>query len=108
MLKSSHSGLILSGLIVAAGFSVTLGFQSMAQAPAAKPAEKHLKNIKQLTYGGENAEAYFSADGSHLIFQSTRDGYPCDQIYTIKTDGTDERRVSTGTGRTTCSYYHPG
>ena len=76
MLKPSHAGLILSGLVVVAGISVTLGFQSMAQKPTAKPAEKHLKNIKQLTHGGENAEAYFSADGSHLIFQSTRAGIP--------------------------------
>ena len=70
--------------------------------------EKHLANIKQLTFGGENAEAYFSADGTRLIFQSTRGGYPCDQIYTMKVDGSDERRVSNGTGRTTCGYYYPG
>ena len=59
-------------------------------------------------FGGENAEAYFSPDGTQLIFQSTRDGYPCDQIYTMKIDGTDLRRVSTGTGRTTCGYFYPG
>ena len=47
------------------------------------PEEKHLKNIKQLSFGGENAEAYFSADGKQLIFQSTRDGRECDQIYTM-------------------------
>ena len=75
-------------------------------APAPKdPRERHLANIRQLTFGGENAEAYFSDDGTRLIFQSTRDGYPCDQIYTMKIDGTDLRRVSTGTGRTTCGYY---
>jgi TolB protein len=82
-----------------------------AQAPAPQPSqgtERHLRNIKQLTRGGENAEAYFSPDGSHLIFQSTRDGYPCDQIYTIKIDGTDLRKVSTGKGRTTCGYFYPG
>ena len=83
-----------------------------AQAPAATPAkqrtERHLRNIRQLTFGGENAEAYFSPDGTRLIFQSTRDGYPCDQIYTMKIDGTDLHRVSTGTGRTTCGYFYPG
>src|SRR4249920_738659 len=82
-----------------------------AQSPApqsAQGAERHLRNIKQLTHGGENAEAYFSPDGTHLIFQSTRDGYPCDQIYTIKIDGTDLRKVSTGKGRTTCGYFYPG
>ncbi|MFN8005491.1 MAG: hypothetical protein U0V70_00385 [Terriglobia bacterium] len=67
--------------------------------------EKHLKNIRQLTFGGENAEAYFSFDGRQLIFQSTRDQWPCDQIYTMKIDGSEARRVSTGKGRTTCSYF---
>jgi Tol biopolymer transport system component len=79
-----------------------------AQAPAPKPAEKHLRNLRQLTFGGENAEAYFSPDGTHLILQSTREGYPCDQIYTMKRDGSDAHRVSTGTGRTTCGYFYPG
>jgi TolB protein len=82
-----------------------------AQAPAPQPSqgtERHLRNIKQLTHGGENAEAYFSPDGRHLIFQSARDGYPCDQIYTITIDGTDLRKVSTGKGRTTCGYFYPG
>ena len=70
--------------------------------------ERHLVNIRQLTHGGENAEAYFSADGTRLIFQSTRAGVPCDQIFTMRIDGSDERRVSNGTGRTTCGYYLPG
>lgn len=69
--------------------------------------EKHLRNIRQLTFGGENAEAYFSADGKKLIFQSTRDGRECDQIYTMNVDGSDVRMVSTGEGRTTCSYLFP-
>src|SRR4026208_33178 len=76
--------------------------------PATQETERHLRNIRQLTHGGENAEAYFSPDGSHLIFQSARDGYPCDQIYTIKIDGTELRKVSTGKGRTTCGYFYPG
>jgi len=69
------------------------------------PEEKHLKNIRQLTFGGENAEAYFSADSKKLIFQSTRAGHDCDQIYTMNIDGSDVRMVSTGKGRTTCSYF---
>lgn len=73
----------------------------------ALPQEKHLRNIKQLTFGGENAEAYFSADGRKLIFQSTRDGHECDQIYTMNIDGSDVKLVSTGDGRTTCSYFFP-
>src|SRR5687767_8608716 len=68
-------------------------------------AEKHLKNLRQLTSGGENAEAYFSFDGKKLIFQSTRAGWPCDQIYVMNTGGSGVRQVSTGKGRTTCAYF---
>jgi Tol biopolymer transport system component len=74
----------------------------------ALPQEKHLRNVKQLTFGGENAEAYFSSDGKKLIFQSTRDGHECDQIYTMDIDGSDVKMISTGDGRTTCSYFFPG
>ncbi len=70
--------------------------------------EKHLKNIKQLTFGGENAEAYFSFDGKQLIFQSKRDGRGCDQIYRMNTDGSNVKMVSNGEGRTTCSYFFKG
>jgi len=71
------------------------------------PGEKHLRNLKQLTFGGENAEAYFSADGKQLIFQSTRDGHGCDQIYSMNIDGSNPKLLSTGEGRTTCSYFFP-
>jgi TolB protein len=96
--------LILLMLIAAA-------FSSFARVPISLddalrlPEEKHLRNIRQLSFGGENAEAYFSADGKKLIFQSTRDGRACDQIYTMNIDGSDVRMVSTGKGRTTCSYF---
>ena len=69
--------------------------------------ERHLQNIQQLTFGGENAEAYFSADGKQIIFQSTRDPYKCDQIFTMNTNGSDLKMVSTGKGRTTCAYFTP-
>jgi TolB protein len=76
--------------------------------PLQLPNEKHLRNLKQLTFGGENAEAYFSSDGKQLIFQSTRDAGGCDQIYTMNVDGSNVKLVSTGEGRTTCSYFFPG
>jgi TolB protein len=94
-------------LAIAAGAALLP--RAHAQAPAApSTAERHLRNIRQLTFGGENAEAYFSSDGARLIFQSTREGVPCDQIFTMKIDGSDLKRVSTGTGRTTCGYFYPG
>jgi TolB protein len=71
------------------------------------PAEKHLRNVRQLTFGGENAEAYFSGDGRKLIFQSKRGDLKCDQIFAMRADGSDVRMVSTGKGRTTCSYFFP-
>ncbi|MFC1708059.1 TolB family protein [Planctomycetota bacterium] len=71
------------------------------------PEERHLTNVRQLTFGGENAEAYFSGDEKRLIFQSTRAGVECDQIFIMNLDGSDVRRVSTGLGRTTCAYFFP-
>lgn len=71
------------------------------------PEEIHLKNIKQLTFGGENAECYFSLDGKKFTFQATRGEQNCDQIYTMNVDGSDQRLSSTGKGRTTCAYYLP-
>lgn len=78
------------------------------------PEETHFKNLRQLTFGGDNAEAYFSYDGSHLIFQKTnlKEGIPCDQIYIAKLPTSPEesfvpRLVSTGKGRTTCPYFLP-
>ncbi len=70
----------------------------------ALPAE-HLTNIRQLTQGGQNAEAYWSPDGKRLVFQSTRDKLGCDQIFVMNADGSGQRMVSTGKGRTTCGYF---
>ena len=61
-----------------------------------------------LTDGGENAEAYLSFDEKKLIFQSTHGNLKCDQIFTMNIDGSDKKMVSTGKGRTTCSYFLPG
>ncbi|MDF2190065.1 hypothetical protein [Paraflavitalea sp. CAU 1676] len=75
------------------------------------PEETHFKNIQQLTFGGDNAEAYFSYDGKYLIFQRTsaKDGIPCDQMYIGKVPAAGEKfeykQVSTGKGRTTCGFF---
>ncbi|MSQ78351.1 MAG: hypothetical protein EXR21_01570 [Flavobacteriaceae bacterium] len=74
--------------------------------------EKHLKNLRQLTFGGDNAEAYFSFDNKKLTYQRTQPavGIACDQIwmYDLKKKDGKQELVSTGTGRTTCSYFMPG
>ncbi len=76
---------------------------------------KHLSNIRQLTFGGDNAEAYFSFDGKQFTFQATNPawGDGCDQIYRHELSGPSMKDVkpqliSTGKGRTTCSYFMPG
>ena len=69
--------------------------------------ELHLRNVRQLTSGGENAEAYWAFDGSQLIYQARKPGAECDQIYVLDPESGDTRMVSTGEGRTTCSYFYP-
>jgi Tol biopolymer transport system component len=78
-------------------------------------SEVHLKNMRQLTFGGDNAEAYWSNDSRYLTFQATRPQWnaSCDQIFLIDTRETVDtakipQLVSTGKGRTTCSYFMPG
>jgi len=76
---------------------------------AADPREKHFADLRQITFGGENAEAYWSPDGRKLILQSTRDGGKCDQIYVMDLGTGAVSRVSNGQGKTTCSYFfYPG
>ncbi len=93
---------ILSGLAIIATFTLS------AQ-------EKHLKNLKQLTYGGDNAEAYFSPNGKFASFQSNNSkwGLQCDQIFSLDISKASKDTtyrpplISTGKGRTTCSYFMP-
>ncbi len=75
---------------------------------AAEPGETRLSTIQQLTFGGENAEAYWSGDGKWITFQSTRDGRTCDQQFVMRADGTDMKRISDGRGKTTCGWFLPG
>jgi Tol biopolymer transport system component len=76
-------------------------------APTMFEGEIHITNLKQLTFGGENAEAYFSHDASELIFQSTRDSLTCDAIFRMNSDGSNVRQISSGKGVTTCSFIAP-
>jgi Tol biopolymer transport system component len=107
-----------------AGFS--LSTQSSALSTPASGNERHLANIRQLTAARKNAEAYFSTDGTKLIFQSTNDwgsgtvnlppgrpvsserGLPCYQMYVLELETNSIRRVSLGTGANTCGYFFPG
>ncbi len=71
------------------------------------PAERHLRNVRQLTFSGNNAEAYFSGSGRQLIFQRQEQvNAGCDQEYVMDIDGSHLRRISNGAGRTTCGYFY--
>src|SRR5512138_138515 len=97
---------LLLGLAAACARAPAQG--SRAAPDLALPGERHLRNVRQLTFGGQNAEAYFSFDGRSLVFQSTRDGNACDQEYVMRADGGGVHQVSRGAGRTTCGYFLPG
>lgn len=71
------------------------------------PGETHFRNMRQLTDGGDNAEAYWAFDGSMLIYQHRPTTAECDQIYTLDPVTGAKELVSTGDGRTTCSYFYP-
>jgi dipeptidyl aminopeptidase/acylaminoacyl peptidase len=94
------------------GLLICIGFSASVFAQDTLP-EKHLKNITQLSFGGDNAEAYFSFNNEKLTLQVTdvKQGIPCDQIYMLDLMAKDQTRrnlISTGKGRTTCSYFMPG
>ncbi len=77
-------------------------------------AEEHIRNIHQLTFGANNAEAYFGFGDEKIIFQSDNPawGVGCDQIFYMDTSDKSQdfepMMISTGTGRTTCSFFLPG
>jgi TolB protein len=117
MPKSQFARPAILLLLIAASASLATYSQSPNSAkpvanPLAVPGEKHLGNVRQLTFGGTNAEAYFSADDKSLIFMHSGEGVPCDQMYTMPIDTLDgkpavPKLVSTGKGRTTCGYFFP-
>jgi Tol biopolymer transport system component len=115
--KGKASAVVVASLLSLLGLYVPGRIRLRAQEEQAEPLllpeeQKHLKSVRQLTFGGQNAEAYFSADDKQLIFQHQGADVPCDQIYTMPVDTPDgkpatPKLVSTGTGRTTCSYFFP-
>ncbi|MBP7147801.1 MAG: PD40 domain-containing protein [Acidobacteria bacterium] len=108
--------LATAGLALALAFALLGCAHPNADPPAAgvrktfapDPRERHFSELTMLTDGAENAEAYFAFGGEQLVFQSSRPPYACDQIYAMGLDGSAPRLVSTGRGRTTCSYFLPG
>lgn len=96
-------------LVLAAAFLAVAPAASaqMTISRPAEPGELRLANIRQLTNGGENAEAYFSPDGKWITFQSTRSGRTCDQQFVMRPDGSGLKQVSNGTGKTTCGWFLP-
>ena len=91
----------------------TIIFSLMIGSPAISQNEKHLKNLKMLTHGGDNAEAYFSYDNKNASFQSNNSkwGLKCDQIFNLDINKAEKdstykpKMISSGKGRTTCSYF---
>ena len=95
--------------VLGAATVIVAAFYSLQQGRPVSPqeGETHFAGIRQVTFGGENAEAYFSRDGEWLTFQSTRDGRACDQQYVMRVDGSGLKRVSNGNGKTTCGWFLP-
>ncbi|MCG7984504.1 MAG: hypothetical protein JAY90_17345 [Candidatus Thiodiazotropha lotti] len=67
-----------------------------------------MSNLTQLTFKGDNGEAYFSFDGQQLIYQSNREGFECDKIWTMNIDGSNKTMVSPNHGAHTCAFFQPG
>ena len=99
--------IVVLALVLAGGCSA--GVRSGASQVLIEPeiGEKHLRHIRQLTFGGNNAESYFSRNGKMLIFQrQERADSGCDQHYLMNVDGSGMRRISNGWGRTTCGFFY--
>jgi Tol biopolymer transport system component len=98
----------LTAALLGAAVSFSAHSQTRDARVVAEPGETHLANIRQLTFGGQNAEAYWSSDGQWITVQSTLAGMQCDQQYVMRADGSDMHRISNGRGKTTCGWFLPG
>lgn len=101
------AGCVQLSLPEAAGPAGEAGVVLASNAVAPSQGESRFTAIRQLTAGGQNAEAYFSRDGQWITFQSAQLEYPCDQQYVMRVDGSGLRRVSDGRGKTTCGWFFP-
>lgn len=118
MTKLKISGLVCLLILLAAFSSKNNNFSSSSLLDSLRyPEETHFKNVRQLTFGADNAEAYWSFDSKMVSFQSNNKnwGLSCDQIFYMPVDGLDLSKggvkpplVSTGLGRTSCSFFLPG
>ena len=93
------------------GLLLSFGLVSAEQnEPVALQPSKdlHMSNMTQLTFEGDNGEAYFSFDGERLIYQSNRGGYQCDKIWIMNIDGSGKHMVSPDHGAHTCAFFFPG
>jgi len=97
---------ILGGFF-GSGCAGSSGVRMAGDATLSFSEETRISNIRQMTFGGTNAEAYWSYDGRFLTFQHTGDDAKCDQIYRMDAAGRQTNRVSNGLGRTTCSFFTP-
>jgi len=108
--------IVIASLLLSFRTQAPDAFSSSESDSLRYPEEKHFKNLRQLTFGGDNAEAYWSFDSRMVSFQSNNKawGLQCDQIFYMNTEGDGLRDgkkpplISTGMGRTTCSFFLPG
>ena len=104
-----------SFLALGAAAALALTAQERPPQAAAGPAvihpdEKHFRNLRQLTFGGQNAEGYWSPDGKSIVYQrmNEAEGVACDQAFVVDVATGASRRVSNGKGRVTCGYFTDG
>jgi len=105
----SHRSLVVLfvALAIGCGGGASESDQATEDGSLARPGETYFRNLRQLTFGGQNAEAYWAFDGSALVYQARTEGMGCDQIFLFDLESMESTLVSTGEGRTTCSYFYP-
>ncbi len=110
--RVGKQGLLLVGLAACGSGGATPAVPAPPPATAsyARPDEPHLADVRRLTFGGENAEAYWAWNGDQLILQARggATGQACDRIYRMPVAGGERIPVSSGKGVTTCSFFLPG